>query len=470
MSLAFWTDYLTQAPWALLIVIALFAALESIAIIGLVLPGTVMMTMVASLAGTAGLSVPGVLISGAIGAVIGDGVSYWLGKSQRHRLHRVWPFSKNSSWLDRGQQFFQRYGALSVLLGRFVGPVRPIVPMIAGMLNMPTWRFTLVNVLSAIGWAPLYILPGYYLGHAWQETQALSQDTTMWLIQFVFIAFIALLSFSWLRNLFSRPRIGYRSVLNWARHTRFGRRLWRRSQRVCNSHEPPVAAALLLLISLITFIAWTWIVIAHRDQPLAIDVRSYRLFTELATHHWTQQVAHIIDLMADRIGIGMFMLPWMLWWLYRRYYALVLHWLAAGILLSISVVLIKHGIGRVRPGTADYLAHSFSYPSAHTAVAVVVLGLGAAFVAARLPAAWRNWPYWCATLAAMTVAISRLAYGVHWASDLIGGALLGLTICAAIRSSYPFFAKQRISRARWGWVLALSIVLLALRLAFPTLH
>ena len=75
-------------------------------------------------------------------------------------------FARHPHWLTRGESFFREYGTYSIVLGRFIGPIRPIIPMIAGMFDMPFWRFLLVNILSAAAWAPVYVLPGYVAGNA----------------------------------------------------------------------------------------------------------------------------------------------------------------------------------------------------------------------------------------------------------------------------------------------------------------
>ena len=66
--------------------------------------------------------------------------------------------------IPKGERFFQRHGGISILFGRFVGPVRSIIPAVAGMMHMPPVRFYLVNILSALAWAPVVILPGVAFG------------------------------------------------------------------------------------------------------------------------------------------------------------------------------------------------------------------------------------------------------------------------------------------------------------------
>jgi membrane protein DedA with SNARE-associated domain len=68
--------------------------------------------------------------------------------------------------LQRGEAFFRRHGNKSVFLGRFMGPIRGIIPFIAGLLAMDKRAFLLWNVLSGVLWATAHVLAGYFLGNA----------------------------------------------------------------------------------------------------------------------------------------------------------------------------------------------------------------------------------------------------------------------------------------------------------------
>ena len=74
----------------------------------------------------------------------------------------------------RGQAYFEKNGGKSVFLGRFLGPVRAIVPVIAGMSNMPPARFYTMNVLSALAWSTAHLLPGVLFGASLQVAGAVS--------------------------------------------------------------------------------------------------------------------------------------------------------------------------------------------------------------------------------------------------------------------------------------------------------
>lgn len=146
--------------------IFLIAMLESLAIAGLLVPGVVLLVATTAMAGAWGMPVLSVMGWAFAGAVVGDMLSFTLGRLFHQDIRRLGLFRRNPHWIARGESFFRRYGMLSIILGRFVGPIRPVIPMIAGMLDMPTWRFVLVNLASALAWAPIYVIPGYAAGHA----------------------------------------------------------------------------------------------------------------------------------------------------------------------------------------------------------------------------------------------------------------------------------------------------------------
>jgi membrane protein DedA with SNARE-associated domain len=146
--------------------IFLIALVESLALAGLLVPGVVLLVAATAMAGSGGMGMLEVLALAFAGAVCGDLLSFILGRLFHQDIKRMRLFQRHPQWIDRGEGFFRRYGMLSVLIGRFVGPIRPVIPLVAGMFDMPAWRFMLVNLLSALAWAPVYVLPGYLAGQA----------------------------------------------------------------------------------------------------------------------------------------------------------------------------------------------------------------------------------------------------------------------------------------------------------------
>ncbi|MFD2436768.1 DedA family protein [Modicisalibacter luteus] len=257
MNLGSWLYGLAPSPGWLLVVILVIALTESLAVVGLVIPGVVLMTAAASLAGHYDLSIPLVLLFAFVGAVIGDGASFLLGYTQRERIPALWPFKQHPEWLSRGARFFQRYGILSVLIGRFVGPVRPIVPMIAGMMRMSPITFAWSNVGSALIWAPAYVLPGYLLGRTWQQFLTLPPGSDRWLILLAAIVIVLALAFSLLRHQLAREGRIYRRLAYFASQSGWRRRLWHTLRLSYPGGEFPLASLVLLLISLTALSGWT---------------------------------------------------------------------------------------------------------------------------------------------------------------------------------------------------------------------
>ena len=77
-----------------------------------------------------------------------------------HLLDARWPFSRRPELLAQGRSFFRRVGLASVFVGRFFGPLRATIPLLAGIANMPPRPFWLSNIASAVIWAPALLLPG----------------------------------------------------------------------------------------------------------------------------------------------------------------------------------------------------------------------------------------------------------------------------------------------------------------------
>jgi membrane protein DedA with SNARE-associated domain len=137
---------------------------ESFVFLSLLFPGTSLLVAAGALMATGTLPYFPVLAGAVIGATLGDTVSFWIGRRFGPALARVWPFTRNPELLPRGIRFFARYGGLSVFVGRFFGPLRAVVPLAAGIMEMPSNHFWIANLGSALVWAPMLILVGDGVG------------------------------------------------------------------------------------------------------------------------------------------------------------------------------------------------------------------------------------------------------------------------------------------------------------------
>ncbi|WP_246094167.1 MULTISPECIES: DedA family protein [Mesorhizobium] len=106
------------------------------------------------------------LISAFLGAIVGDGLSFWLGYRYHREILQRWPLNRYPELIARSEAFFERHGGKSVFLARFTPGVRAFIPLVAGMLQMPARRFYYANIFSAFVWAPSHILPGELVSSA----------------------------------------------------------------------------------------------------------------------------------------------------------------------------------------------------------------------------------------------------------------------------------------------------------------
>jgi membrane protein DedA with SNARE-associated domain len=157
-------DLVAVHPTAALAVVFLAAIIEAVAVLGILVPGTPILMGVAGAAAMAGQPMLPFLALSIIGAVIGDFLSFWVGKRFSVRLRGVWPFSRRPELMDNAARFFDLYGVYSVALCRFVPVLRSTVPLVAGMAGMRQRRFVIANVASAFIWAPVHIYPAQLAG------------------------------------------------------------------------------------------------------------------------------------------------------------------------------------------------------------------------------------------------------------------------------------------------------------------
>lgn len=144
--------------------------LESVVVVGALVPGTTIVLLSGALAAQGYFDAATLVWFATAGAILGDGLSFWLG------VHKTGWFNETSRffkpcYLEAGKDFFQRHGAKSIFLGRFVGVVRMLVPFVAGLSRMEPRRFYFWNIVSGFAWSVSHVLAGYFLGEAWRSVE-----------------------------------------------------------------------------------------------------------------------------------------------------------------------------------------------------------------------------------------------------------------------------------------------------------
>ncbi len=155
----------THQTWAAPIVFAL-AFGESLAFLSLLLPASIILFGIGGALGASGVPFLPVVVAGAVGSILGYGISYWVGFHFKDTIHGMWPFTRHPDMIPRGKVFFDKWGAVGVFLGHFFGPVRGVIPVVAGMYELKAWQFWTANILSSCLWAVGVLAPGT-LGIKW---------------------------------------------------------------------------------------------------------------------------------------------------------------------------------------------------------------------------------------------------------------------------------------------------------------
>ena len=151
--------------WAAPIVFAL-AFGESLAFLSLLIPAWGALVAIGALISSSDISFWPIWIAASLGAAAGDWLSYWVGLKLEYTVAHVWPLSRHPDFIPRGEAFMKKWGVPGIFIGRFFGPLRASVPLIAGIFEMPFWRFQVANVSSAFVWAAVLLTIGDVISKA----------------------------------------------------------------------------------------------------------------------------------------------------------------------------------------------------------------------------------------------------------------------------------------------------------------
>ncbi len=440
---------------------------ESLALVGLLVPGTVIMFGVGAVVATGSLGLAPVLLLAMAGAVAGDGVSYWLGHHYKERLVNIWPFSRYPEMLKKGEAFFHRHGGKSVLFGRFVGPVRPVIPVVAGMMGMGPAHFSVVNVLSAIGWALVYILPGVFFGTSLAMAGAVSTRLAV----VIFILFAGVWGFIQV----CRRAVSFfeRKGPAWF----FALRQWSTAETSTTQwFARPVKRFFLFLLFrgqgeelLVAFLALTLFVagwgflgvlqdVLAKDPLVIADQAVYHFFQSLRTS-WADSAFVTITELGDSLvnislaGAVLIVL------LVKRCYRTAGFWTLTALGGLLGVQLLKWVIHLPRPVAIYHGASAYGFPSGHTTMSVILYGFLAILLARELSGAWRWGLFSSVVLISFVISFSRLYLGAHWLSDVLGGYFIGTSWAALTGIAYLKGADEQIPRRLLGLTVVFVIVI-----------
>lgn len=161
---------------------------ESFFLTGMFIPGTVLLVIMGGLVPANYYDFADLVLFAVIGSILGDGASYESGRLGRFHVDR-YAFLK--TYLVKGRAYFAKHGGKSVIMGRFIGPIRPIIPFVAGVSEMRRSIFYMYNILSAFGWSILYLSLGYIFGVAWKSALTWSSAIVTIVVMTIVTVYVA---------------------------------------------------------------------------------------------------------------------------------------------------------------------------------------------------------------------------------------------------------------------------------------
>ncbi len=415
---------------------------DAVVVLGAVVPALPLMFAIGVLIGLGELSGPYAVICAALGAFVGDGLSFWVGRRFGPQLRGRWPFSRYPQFFDRGEAMLRRNGIKSILVARYVGPIRPFVPAVAGMLRMPLSRYAPASAFAAVTWALLFLGPGWILGHAYDAVAAVADRMALALG-----GLVVALALMWALVLYTYRWFAEHADALLARALRWTHAhptLGRYAAAMIDPNRPESAslailAACLLAIGVAFFTLLAAVV--TRGEPLALDRAVFQIMSGLRNPLADRLMAGLASIgdAAVLVPASALAMAWLLW---RRRWLAVAHWVAAlGFGLALTA-LVGAAVDMPNPPNAP---PGFGFPSIAVTMTTICFGFFAILIAREMPGRRRVWPYLVTGVVVALLGFARLYLGAHWLSDVAGGTLFGIAWLLVLGIAY----RRHVARSFW---------------------
>ncbi|HIC7210988.1 LssY C-terminal domain-containing protein [Burkholderia stabilis] len=454
-----WIGTIGAHPLLVLAIVFVTACAEAIALIGTVVPAGAVMFAAGTLIGAGALDGWTTIGVAAVGAVIGDGISYELGRHYRGVIRNAWTRFGYAAAYSRGEEFVLRHGIKSIVLARFLAPVRAVVPVVVGCATLPRRSFYPVNVISALIWAPVHVAPGILFGASAALAAAISVRVAV-----ILVVVAALVVLVWigvrvaLRRGWPLLRRAIAEVVHACarRWPRFGARLL---AAIARARRVPGAVPVFALL----FVGCVWLFaglvqdVVANDPLMHADIALYAFLQNLRTPPADAAMRALAVLHGHDTGL-IVAAAFLVWLMIHRCWLTAAWWLATVGIAVVLVPVIGAGVPGATPASLPPGALHVPLPDADAAFAMLASS-GIGWVLARdRPARWRIPVVTGVVLWIVLGGFARLYVGDTWLSGLLGGWSLGLAWFAVLAGAYAYWRVREHVQPR-GALVAVVVVL-----------
>jgi membrane protein DedA with SNARE-associated domain/membrane-associated phospholipid phosphatase len=412
-------------PWTYLLVGGL-AFLETGAFIGLVAPGETAVLLGGFVAGQGKINVVVLIAIVWAAAVAGDLASYELGRHLgREFLVKHGPKVKiTPDRLERVEAFFARHGGPAILLGRFIGLVRSILPFVAGASGLPLRRFIPFDVVGAGLWGGGLVLLGYIFWQSFTTVTNVAKQGFLALGTVIVLVVAGVWITRKLRDPDERA-----TIVAYMEPRPLLRPFLRAAQALARHLTQPhaIETVTALAVVLVGVVAYGAVAAAVGTGPTAFDNDAFDLFAHIRPRAGVH-VAKAITALGSSPVVGGVVIACAVWLVMRRRVVTAATLLVAGVADVLALHIAKGATGRPRPPDPLGATEGSSFPSGHAAYSIAYLAV--AFVV------WRSAPGFTSRIGlipaalalAVLIGLSRVYLRAHYATDVLGGWALGLAV------------------------------------------
>lgn len=421
------------------VILFLIFFFESLAFVGLVIPGVVFLVIAGILASRDVFDADSLLLIIILAVLLGDIISYYLGKRGKI-IFKNNPRILESKFVIKGEEFFEKHGNKSLIFARFIGPIRPLISFVAGILGMKAYRFYIYNFISALLWVAFYFSLGYFFGHAFRLIEIWTSRIGYFIIIIVFFTLViyALKRFiiRYSEGVYLILRLGLHYLEDWFLGNKYISRLISSFPKTFNFIRSRfrkdvfygLPLTLLSLAFLYVLFLFGGVVegVLKLESIVVMDVRIFNLLKSFRSESLVRIFLFITVFGKWYLVVFFSSVSAAIFWLWgKRFYIIPLFTTIIG--SAAFAYLGKLAFERQRPPGAVYLESSFSFPSGHATMATAFFGFLAYFF-------WKNSSSFRMKVNALfanlffifLISFSRIYLGVHYFSDIWGGILLGL--------------------------------------------